>query len=123
MNANEYPLGGMVAANGRPSGPQVTSNQQAAAYGLLRYYDQDHLKRLSPLGTQSSIGLDHIKPDFGAKHEFANATPTTSMVSPTQMPMSTTPTTQMSGVVSGHMPDTPPALAQLGMGFTQPYRD
>ena len=52
----------------RPTGPQVTSNQHAAAYGLLRFYEQQQ-QRINAGGTPSSSNSSEICVDAPTQEE------------------------------------------------------
>ena len=53
----------------RPTGPQVTSNQHAAAYGLLRFYEQQQ-QRINAGGTPSSSNSSEICVDTPTQEEY-----------------------------------------------------
>ena len=59
----------------RPTGPQVTSNQHAAAYGLLRFYEQQQ-QRLNAGGTPCSSNSSEICVDAPTQEEYSRASPT-----------------------------------------------
>lgn len=57
----------------RPTGPQVTSNQHAAAYGLLRFYEQ---QRTDTGGTPCSSNTSDICVDAPPQEEYPKVSPT-----------------------------------------------
>ena len=69
----------------RPTGPQVTSNQHAAAYGLLRFYEQQRMATSG--GTPCSSNSSEICVDEGLPPTQISPTCTQPQnTQPTQLP-------------------------------------